>query len=54
MRVSWFFRHDDVPGLLAAASRPGDANAMLQANLNVTGEPPRYRRTSMLRASLRV
>jgi len=35
MRVSWFFRHDDVPDLLAAASRPGDANR------RVTGELPR-------------
>ena len=48
MRVSWFFRHDDVPGLLAAASRPGDTDR------HVTGKLPRYRRASALRVSLGV
>src|SRR6476469_7176971 len=48
MRVSWFFRHDAVPGLLAAARRPGAADR------RGAGELPRHRRTAALRVSLGV
>ena len=53
MRVSWFFRHDDVPGLLAAASRPGDANRHVKGSCYSTVTLlARLRGLSMSRPSL--